>query len=164
MQRIGRGGMRGLFSGVAAAALAVVFAGGVRGQETGRVSVATFYGPVSVSVEQALKACVHNVAARGRFRAVWRLLDNATGRAVGPERASSVDVGGGACELFLPAAADTYVVMLEIMPEGPGAAGGVGQHEPGALPSLQVTNRGGTSAIALLLPAVQKVREAAGRF
>jgi hypothetical protein len=151
----------------AVAALLALMSPSAAPQGMRRSGVATFFGPVSVNETQALKACLHNVAAPGRVKVKWTLLDNSSSRVAEAERTSVVDPATGACELFQPTVAKTAVVMLEVSQELPDAANGhgpsTGQHIPGTLPSLQVTDRGGTSAIALLLPAVQKVREASKR-
>ncbi|MBE0657367.1 MAG: hypothetical protein IH602_06725 [Bryobacteraceae bacterium] len=153
---------RGIFGGAAAvAALLALMSPSAAPQGMRRTGVATFFGPVSVNETQALKACLHNVAAPGRVKVKWTLLDNSSSRVAEAERTSVVDPATGACELFQPTVAKTAVVMLEVSQELPDAANG--QHIPGTLPSLQVTDRGGTSAIALLVPAVQKVREASKR-
>lgn len=159
---------RGMCGGAAAvAALLALMSPPAAPQVIGRTGVATFFGPVSVNETQALKACLHNVAAPGRVRVKWTLLDNSSSRVAEAERTGVLDPATGACELFQPTVAKTVVVMLEVSHELPEEADGKGpsggQHIPGTLPSLQVTDRSGTTAIALLLPAVQKVREAAKR-
>jgi hypothetical protein len=165
MKMTGFDAARGMFlKAVATAALLVGLPAITTAQEAVRVGVATFYGPVSVDATQGLKACLHNHGARGKVKVRWTLLDNASSRAPEAERTVPIDLGAGACELFLPNVAKTFVVMLEVFDEAStDTSRGGGQHIPGALPSLQLTNRGGTTAIALLLPAVQKVREAASR-
>lgn len=132
------------------------------------VGVATFFGPVSIKNGDTLKACVHNLAARGRIQVKWTLLPNSSSR-VPPSAAEDVledaiDREEVSCKQFQPSVVDlrldAFLVKLEVIPErgaSPRAWDSAGRHEPGALPSVQILNPDGTPQPCCLLPAIQKL-------